>query len=53
MDCTDSPSCLWLQCTSHVCYVLNHMAHDQRNGLTPIQRAFGYTPDVSAILSFS
>jgi hypothetical protein len=53
MDCTGSPSFLWLLCTTHVCYVLNHMSHDQLKDLTPIQRAFGYTPDVSAILCFS
>jgi hypothetical protein len=50
IDCTGSPSLLWLLCTTHVCYALNHMSHDQLKGLTPIQHAFGYTPDVSAIL---
>jgi hypothetical protein len=47
MDCTGSPSFLWLLCTIHVCYDLNHMSHDQLKGLTP--SAFGYTHDVSAI----
>jgi hypothetical protein len=53
MDRTGSPSFLWLLCTNHVCYVLNHISHDQLKGLTPIQRAFGYSPGVSAILCFS
>jgi hypothetical protein len=32
-----SPSFLWLLCTKHVCYALNHKAHVQLKGLTPIQ----------------
>jgi F0F1-type ATP synthase membrane subunit a len=53
MDSKGSPCFLWLLCTIHVCFVLNHMTHDQVQGLTPIQSAYSYTSDVSVILCFS
>ena len=36
----------------YVVYILNHLAHSQLNGQTPIYAAFGTTPDISALLLF-
>ena len=37
---------------SFVVYVLNHLAHETLGGKTPLQAAFGVTPDVLALLAF-
>jgi hypothetical protein len=52
MDRTGTPAAFWLLCTLYVIYLLNHVAHEPLNGLTPMTRAFGIETDVSSLLSF-
>ena len=52
LDRTGAPPELWLLCMMYVVYILNHLAHSQLNGQTPIYAAFGTTPDISALLLF-
>ena len=54
IGCVTKPigTSIYIFSSKFLCYVLNPMAHDQLKGLTPIQDAFDYTPDVSAILYF-
>ena len=51
-DCTNTPGYLWLLCMMYCCYILNHLAHPLLENRTPIERAFGITPDISALLIF-
>jgi hypothetical protein len=53
MDRTGAPGLLWLLCMTYCVYMLNHLAHANLNWRTPIEAAFGYTPDVSSLLCFT
>jgi len=53
MDRTNTPEDLWYLCVEYVSYVLNRISHNVLNHKTPIEVAFGETPDISAILQFS
>ena len=50
MDRTGTPGNLWLLAMEYACHVLNHLAHDGLKKRTPIEVAFGYTPDISHLL---
>lgn len=52
MDRTGCPDKLWALCALHVVKIHNHLADKSLNWLTPIEVAFGYTPDISALLKF-
>ncbi|MGH3053882.1 MAG: chromo domain-containing protein, partial [Gaiellaceae bacterium] len=52
MDRTDTPEELWLLCMQYVVYLLNHLAMPKLKQRTPIEVAFGNTPDISNLLQF-
>ena len=52
MDRTNSPGCLWFQCTVFVCMLLNVLANPQLNWRTPMEKGLGVTPDISQFLQF-
>ncbi|MEL6802173.1 MAG: hypothetical protein AAFO91_00130, partial [Bacteroidota bacterium] len=52
LDRSGAPESCWLLCMTFVVYMLNRLAHDGLGGKTPLQAAFGVTPDVSALLAF-
>jgi hypothetical protein len=52
LDRTGAPKVMWLLCMMYVVFLLNHLAHEKINWRTPIEAAFGVTPDVSALLCF-
>ena len=52
MDRTNTPIDLWYLCLEYVVYVLNHLAVPRLENRTPIEVAFGTTPDVSSIMHF-
>jgi hypothetical protein len=53
MDRTGTPAKFWLLCTLFVAYLFNHTSHSSNPAnKTPIEMAFGYKPDVSALLAF-
>jgi len=53
MDRTGAPGFLWLLAMTYCVYLLNHLAHAQLGWRTPIEVAFGYTPDLSELLCFT
>ncbi|MGH7954638.1 MAG: hypothetical protein ACREOZ_01625, partial [Gloeomargaritales cyanobacterium] len=53
MDRTNTPEGLWLLCMQYVVYLLNHLAVPKLKLLTPIEIAFGNTPDISNLLQFT
>ena len=52
MDRVGAPPLLWMECISHVVYMLNHMAHPRLKNRTPYEAAMGWTPDISALLHY-
>ena len=53
LDRTGSPPQAWLLCMLYVIDLHNHMACPKlQNHITPIQKAFGYVPDISKFLQF-
>ena len=53
LDRTGSPAELWLLCMLYVVDLHNHLASPKiDNHVTPIQKAFGYVPDISKFLQF-
>ena len=53
LDRTGSPPDTWLLCMLYVIDLHNHMASSSTTGpITPIQKAFGYVPDISKFLNF-
>ena len=52
MDHTGTPAEYWLLCLLYVIYLYNHMANIQLGGMTPIEKAHGYKPDISALLNY-
>lgn len=53
MDRSGAPAWLWLLGMMYCAFLLNHLVHTQLNWCTPIECAFSYTPDVSALLCFT
>ena len=53
MDHTNAPDSLWLMATKYAILLLNHTANKSIGGITPIERAFGVTPDISALLQYA
>ena len=52
MDRVNAPNYLWYLCLKYVVQVLNHLATPSLNNRTPIEKAFGVTPDISDLLQF-
>ena len=53
LDHTGSPPNTWLLCALYVIDLQNHLAsHNLQGNITPIQKAFGYVPDISKFLQF-
>ena len=52
LDRTGAPRHLWLLCLLWCVYVLNHLSHATLSQRTPLEVAFGATPDISAMLCF-
>lgn len=52
MDKVKAPDCLWYLSLKYVVQVLNHLATPELDNRTPIQKAFGVTPDISGLLQF-
>ena len=52
MSRTNCPSNLWFNCVRYVTMVLNHVAIKRLEWKTPVEVAFGVTPDISALLQF-
>ena len=53
LDRTGAPNKLWLLCVLYVVFLLNQIACSTLNWRTPIEVAFGETPDVSVLLQYS
>lgn len=53
MDHTGAPGELWWYATTYAYDLLNHMAHRSLDWKTPIETAFGHTPDISALIQYS
>src|SRR5687768_12078810 len=52
MDRVNAPNFLWFLCLKYVVQVLNHLATPLLKNRTPIEKAFGVTPDISKLLQF-
>ncbi|MGH7974356.1 MAG: reverse transcriptase domain-containing protein [bacterium] len=52
MDRTGTPEPLWLLCMQYVVYLLNHLAVPKLKQRTPVEVAFGNTPDISNLLQY-
>ena len=52
MDRVNAPNFLWYLCLKYVVQVLNHLATPSLKNRTPIEKAFGVTPDISGLLQF-
>ena len=50
MDRTRTPAPFWLLCILYVCYLLNHVASDQLDGVTPLEKAHRQKSDISVYL---
>ncbi len=50
MDKVGAPNCLWYLCLKYVCVLLNHLTSPGLGYKTPIEKAFGVTPDISALI---
>ncbi|MGH3053775.1 MAG: hypothetical protein ACRDL7_02215, partial [Gaiellaceae bacterium] len=52
MGQTGTPEGLWLLCMQYVVYLLNHLAVPKLKLRTPVEVAFGTTPDISNLLQY-
>ena len=52
MDRVGAPNHTWFLCLKYVVALLNHLASSSLNNKTPIEVAFGVTPDISNLLQF-
>ena len=52
MDRVKAPNCLWYLCLKYVTVLLNHLSSPGLDNKTPIEKAFGVTPDISALIQF-
>ena len=50
---TACPHALWTYCALYACDILNHTASQNLEWRTPIEVAFGITPDISALVQFA
>ena len=53
MDHTKAPDYLWYQCLQYASTLLNHTATRSLDWKTPLEVAFGLTPDISALLQYA
>ena len=53
LDHTSAPANLWALATKYAIVLLNHTANASIGGITPIERAFGITPDISSLLQYA
>ena len=52
MDRTGAPPKLWFLCMLYTVHLLNHTAMEALKWRTPLEAAFGETPDISSLLQF-
>ena len=52
MDRTGTPLTLWLLALFYVVYLLNYSAAETLGWKTPLEVAYGQTPDISALMTF-
>ena len=52
LDRVGAPSDLWFYALKYVSYLYNHTANEKLKWKTPIEKAFGNTPDISSLLEF-
>ena len=52
MDRTGAPNYTWYLALKYVAKLLNHIASKKLNNKTPIEVAFGVTPDISNLIQF-
>ena len=52
MDRTGAPNHTWFLALKYVTKLLNHLSVKKLNYKTPIEMAFGVTPDISNLLQF-
>ena len=52
MDRVNAPNHTWYLCLKYVATLLNHLATPSLDNKTPIEAAFGVTPDISNLLQF-
>jgi hypothetical protein len=52
MDRVGAPEGTWLLCVQYVAELLSHLANKNLDGLTPLAKLNGVTPDISAFLNF-
>ncbi|MGH3053454.1 MAG: hypothetical protein ACRDL7_00575, partial [Gaiellaceae bacterium] len=52
MDRRGVPNTFWMFCALYVTFLLNRIAREDLKWRTPIEAAFGETPDISALLQF-
>ena len=50
MDRIKAPNCLWYHCLKYVVVLLNHLSSKELDYKTPVEKAFGVTPDISALI---
>ena len=53
MDHTKAPDYLWYQCLQYASTLLNHTVTRSLDWKTPLEVAFGLTPDISALLQYT
>ena len=49
----NAPNYTWFLCLKYVASLLNHLATPSLNNKTPIEAAFGVTPDISNLIQFN
>ena len=52
LDRSGAPEYLWYMCMLYVTYLLNRVAVETLGWRTPIEKCFGETPDISALMQF-
>ena len=52
MDHTNTPDSLWVYATKYAVDILNHTVSHRLKWKTPIERAFGLTPDITALTQY-
>jgi len=53
LDHTNAPVNLWALATKYAILLLNHTVNESIGGITPIERAFAITPDISSLLQYA
>ena len=52
MDRVGAPNCLWYHCLKYVVVLFNHLLSPKLKHKTLNEKAFGVTPDISALIQF-